>query len=773
MRRPPSDCRTTASRWSAPLNLLVALGIVVGLFVSGLLAPIDSEWTDRQFRLLGRDAASSDLVLVELDARSLHEIGVWPWPRSLHAKLIDNLLDAGAERIAFDIDLSAASTADEDRRLEATFARAGEAVILPTFLQAQTIDGQSTVAIAEPLPAFAQHSAKASINVAPEADGLVRRLSIAQAWPDGRAMPTMAAELAGVRSDSVSDFHLDFGLGVSAITRLSYLDVATGQFERAAVKGRKVIVSATAIELGDMIPVPIVRTMPGGHFQALAYESLTQGRALHIAHPTISLGLAALLMAGVCFAYRRLSTRGSLVVAVMTSLAMLVISGIVYLLWPVLLPVSASLVGIWLALLIALLRRIDLQALQLLMQSIRLRRSETTMAHVVENSFGGIITFDSGGLIETANAAACLLFGHDRAELIGQPIETLLTGLAPEHIDAASGIGLRESQGHRKTGAPFPVELALSRMELDGRITYIAVLQDITDRKRYEQGLVEAKQKAEEADRMKSAFLAQMSHELRTPLNAVMGFSEVIANELFGPAGAPQYKEYAADIYASGKHLLGIVTDILDISKLESGMYELEESEFELSGVFEAALKLIGHPARVTQTVRVALAPDLPRLRADARAVTQILVNLLSNAAKFSAADSAIDLSAERRASGAIRLIVRDRGIGMRPEDIPVALTPFRQIDSRIAREYEGTGLGLPIVAALMRLHGGRLEFESALGKGTSVIAEFPPERVVNASLPPAALAEAPTIARPGDPRPMPGNGSLKPPRLAKAGQAD
>jgi signal transduction histidine kinase len=230
---------------------------------------------------------------------------------------------------------------------------------------------------------------------------------------------------------------------------------------------------------------------------------------------------------------------------------------------------------------------------------------------------------------------------------------------------------------------------------------------------------------------MKSAFLAQMSHELRTPLNAIIGFSELISGEVLGPVGTAQYKEYALDIHTSGKHLLDIVTDILDLSKLEAGKYELQERELDVRSITDAALTMVGHPDRVSQAIHVALDPELPRLRADERAVKQILINLLSNAIKFSDKDSAVHVTASCPVGGPFRITVRDTGIGMRPEDIPIALAPFRQIDSRVARAYEGTGLGLSIVAALMKIHQGSLDIESEPGKGTSVTIEFPADRVV------------------------------------------
>lgn len=730
-------------RRGPPLATVAAVAIAAGLYFSGWLDTIESEWTDLRYRLFERPAATTDVVLVELDKRSLHELGVWPWPRSLHAKLIDNLVAAGATRIAFDIDVSSASKAEQDRQFEQSLARAGDIVILPAFLQREASGEDQRVVVSQPLPQFSRHTDIASINVMPSDDGLVRRTSRAQPWVDGTTMRSMAAELAGYEGDDTTELYVDFGITASSIPTISYLDVATGQFDATVVAGRKIIVSATAVELGDMVPVPNLRSMPGGLFQALAYQSLIQDRALSPVHPAIISSATVCLMIGACLLFWGRTWRRSLLVASTGTAIVLVISGGVYLLFPVLLPATPFILGLWLIFVASLVRRVDFQSFQILVQSARLRRSETTMFHVVENSFGGILTFGEDGRIETANAAAGRIFGYERAELVGLPLTALFPGVEICLSDVSGHHlvtrGLNEIEGRRKDSRAFPVELALSDMAIDGRVSYIAVLQDISERKRQEALLLDAKRRAEEADNMKSTFLAQMSHELRTPLNAVIGFSEIIAGEMFGPVGAIQYKEYASDIHSSGKHLLNIVNDILDLSKLQAGKYELQESEIEISSVIDAALMLIGHPSRTSQDLHLDVPADLPRVRADERAVTQILVNLLSNAAKFTARDGSIRVSVACGAGGALGITVRDTGIGMRPEDIPVALTPFRQIDSRIARNYEGTGLGLPIVAALMRLHSGELRIESEPGRGTSVTIMFPAERRV-----PKVLALAP-----------------------------
>jgi two-component system cell cycle sensor histidine kinase PleC len=253
-------------------------------------------------------------------------------------------------------------------------------------------------------------------------------------------------------------------------------------------------------------------------------------------------------------------------------------------------------------------------------------------------------------------------------------------------------------------------------------------------RRRFDEALLAEKQRAELASRSKSEFLANTSHELRTPLNAVLGFSELMRGEMLGPLGHPRYREFAADIHESGLHLLAVINDLLDLSRIEAGRLELQEEPVEVAELLNAVRRLIQQRADQAQlTLVVGSAEGLPRLRADRRALRQVLLNLLSNAIKFTPAAGQVALEAAREADGGISFLVRDTGIGIAVADIPKALEPFGQVDSSLARKYQGAGLGLPISQALVEQHGGRLELESAPGIGTTVRVRLPPERTLPA----------------------------------------
>ncbi len=263
---------------------------------------------------------------------------------------------------------------------------------------------------------------------------------------------------------------------------------------------------------------------------------------------------------------------------------------------------------------------------------------------------------------------------------------------------------------------------------------FIGIGRNVTKEREASTDLRQAKEDAEYANRTKSEFLATMSHELRTPLNAIIGFSEIIKSEAFGPAGNPTYKEYAKDINESGAHLLELINDILDLSKVEAGSMELSESDVSLNDVVPAVHVLVKERAQQAQVgLEFPMAPNLPTLRADERKLKQILVNLLSNAIKFTEAGGQVSLSVENSQAGVV-LKVTDTGIGIPAHAIGKALEPFGQVDNQLSRRFEGSGLGLPLAKSFTELHGGKLLIKSEVNHGTTVSVRLPAARTVGAT---------------------------------------
>jgi PAS domain S-box-containing protein len=338
------------------------------------------------------------------------------------------------------------------------------------------------------------------------------------------------------------------------------------------------------------------------------------------------------------------------------------------------------------------------------------------------------------------NPAFCQFMGRTEAELLGRTdfdvvpaeharvfrdvdMKVFADGIAHENEEAIANAG----------GTEFWIVTRKSIFELPGTGRYIiGVISDITHRKRMEIELWRAKVEAENANHSKSKFLANMSHELRTPLNAIIGFSEIIKDELFGSIEESRYRAYAEDIHRSGGHLLQLINDILDLTKIDSGKYKLRETDCDMQLAVSDVVHLMDDiVVRNGVTLENKTAPRLPLLFADERAVRQIVFNFLSNAAKFTPRGGRIEIAARQAADGSLEISVSDTGIGMAPEDIPRALSPFEQLEDSWDRRYEGSGLGLPLVNALLTQHEGRLEIISAPGQGTTVIARFPAHRTL------------------------------------------
>jgi PAS domain S-box-containing protein len=267
--------------------------------------------------------------------------------------------------------------------------------------------------------------------------------------------------------------------------------------------------------------------------------------------------------------------------------------------------------------------------------------------------------------------------------------------------------------------------------ETGRRVSAFGIIQDVTEQRERELQLSEAYLRADLASRAKSQFLATMSHELRTPLNAIIGFSEVMKAEMIGPLGAPDYKDYAADIHGSGTFLLAIINELLDLSLIDSGEMKLDESMVQIDKIAESSVSLLRAKA-LSKGVKLAQAAPCnpPLLRGDARRIKQAVVNLLTNAIKFTPSGGSVEISASWSDDG-MAVTVTDTGIGIAAEDLDRVMKPFVQVENWLARQHEGAGLGLAITKSICELHGGTLVLESTLGQGTVVRILLPADRIM------------------------------------------
>jgi PAS domain S-box-containing protein len=370
-------------------------------------------------------------------------------------------------------------------------------------------------------------------------------------------------------------------------------------------------------------------------------------------------------------------------------------------------------------------------------------REEAKMRWIIEGSAQGVVVRTNSALIYANESMARLVGYRSLSEMKRLHPSDIDSAIHPDDLPRLHAATRERTEGlgrvsvhkfrHRLKDGSYTWLEAISRfVEWNGAPAETSWVNDISDRVRAEEELIASKEVAECANRTKSEFLANMSHELRTPLNAILGFSEFMKKELGGPIGSAKYVEYAADIHDSGQHLFSIINDILDLARLEAGRLVLHESEICMSTLVPACLAIVHQRAdEAGVTIAVEMAANLPKLRADERAVKQILFNLLSNAIKFRPAPGQVTLLVQE-CDGRLCLIVRDTGIGMSESEIAIALQPFGQVDSQLARKHQGTGLGFPICESLMRLHGGALRIQSIPGQGTTTTASFPRERTVS-----------------------------------------
>jgi PAS domain S-box-containing protein len=379
------------------------------------------------------------------------------------------------------------------------------------------------------------------------------------------------------------------------------------------------------------------------------------------------------------------------------------------------------------------------RALELDLDASRKRLGE--LSSILDTATDGVVTLDERGRILSLNSAAEALFGYDQREVTGEIISMLFApeshAPAMDYLDGLKGGGVasvlndgREVVGMVRQGGRVPLFMTMGRIADGADAKFCAVLRDITAWKKAESELTEARKAAEQASAQKSDVLAKISHEIRTPLNAIIGFSEVMAEERFGPIGSERYKEYARDIRESGNYLISLVNDLLDLAKIEAGRLDLDFESVNLNDIANSAVSLLQpEAARNRVVLRTGLSTRLPPVVADERSLRQIVINLLSNAVKFTDSGGQVIVSTALGDKGEAILRVRDTGIGMTPDQLKLALEPFRQVSA--TRRGGGTGLGLPLTKALVEANRGAFQISSVPKEGTLAEVVFPPQRVL------------------------------------------
>ena len=370
-----------------------------------------------------------------------------------------------------------------------------------------------------------------------------------------------------------------------------------------------------------------------------------------------------------------------------------------------------------------------------------LRMQVEELHSILETATDGVVVIGADNEIRSLNRSASALFNYDEGEIRGKPFASLfahesqravldyLAGLSGHGVASVLNDG-REVIGREAGGGFIPLFMTMGR--LSSSSGYCAVIRDITQWKRTEEELRNAKRAAETANAHKTEFLARVSHEIRTPLNAIIGFSDMMASEHFGPIGTPRYIEYASDIGRSGRHVLDIVNDLLDISKIEAGEMELEFSAVDINEQVSEAVSLVQPQANGQRVIiRTSLSGAVPQVVADGRSIKQMALNILSNAIRFTPSGGQIVVSTAYESNGSVILRIRDTGIGMTRTELDQAMKPFRQVTTGARKRGDGTGLGLPLTKAMAEANRAQFSITSTPNEGTLVEVNFPSQRVL------------------------------------------
>jgi diguanylate cyclase (GGDEF)-like protein/PAS domain S-box-containing protein len=466
---------------------VVALAVFVlvwGLRATHQLQPLENAATDARARLLGHEVAS-DIVIVGIDAASLAEIDQFPWPRRHHAKLIEQITRTAPRSVFLDIDFSSQSNALDDALLDAALAKPRDyPITLPTFFQYAS-GSDSALVISNPLPRFARRTERAVVNGEPGKDGLTRTWR--NSWVrDGATLPTVIDPRHEL-SDS-QDVFIDFSISPTSFNYVSYADLLEGRVPRDVLAGKTVFVGGTALELGDMLSVPVYRSLPGIVVQALAAETVNQG-APHALPNWASLAMLALwaVLAGLLFAGKRGSRwLRNLAVLLLSIAAIATLAVLAFAYARLNLEIAAPTVLVTLLFVAATVRSLDTQTWRALSYAVGMRRRDALLKSVVQSSTDCIVCIDEAGIIKTANPAASRLFACAAYELVDEPIAKFITLLAGDgagaRLGALHGV-IRECDARTLNGEVFPVEISVSRVRLNTERLYTAIVRDIRERR--------------------------------------------------------------------------------------------------------------------------------------------------------------------------------------------------------------------------------------------------------------------------------------------------
>ena len=731
------------------------LCFVFAFAATGLNTHVGQKLIELRYQLFPHHA-SGKVVLVAIDAKSLQEKSNWPWKRSTHAELIKKLIAAEAGDIAFDIDFSAKTTPEEDKALQKALIAAKGTIILPSFKQLQKQSDflkhehkpthKHSIVYTNPLPMYLDHSWRASVNIFPRQKGIVHEVPYGH-MQEGDFIPSLSSILAGIYKQRDSEFHLDFSILASSIPTVSYIDVLNDKVRKDFFKGKKVIIGATAAELGDRFVVPSQGIISGPHLQALATETLLQNRKKTHAH-TEAIFLTVLLLVALILALSdKVNLAEKKYLFLLGSLSIELIA--LYLHQKANLLIDTSILHVCIIgyLVVTLLKEIDFKTMLSKQTHVELLNNKKIFEQVFKDSFTSTIITNKNGQIHFINAKALNLLninstlnykGLHFSEILPLEIVTATNQLISQQIDDttlhySSYADLITPEQPTKN-IEYIVSLSVLRDAMNNKKENIITFtfQDVTAKQQMEIAQKEATQAAINANKAKTEFLTTMSHELRTPLNSILGFSEIIQKQSLGPNQMDKYIDFASDIQNSGRQLLKVVNNILEVTKMESGSIQLHEEKCDLVHLIEDAMEETSYEFN-GESLNLSLnhSPTTPGLYADAGLCKKAICALISNAIKFSPTNEEVKITTSVTTQGEICISIADKGEGISMHEVENIFKPFYQIDSSKCRHYEGTGLGLTTANAYINLHKGRIKVDSELSRGTIMHIIFPSSRTI------------------------------------------
>ncbi len=724
-------------------SVILTTAFLVLAQVTGVIDGLDRYLDSKRFELAQRPA-TGQVVVIEIDPKSLRAIGVWPWPRRIHADLLDILVDAGFTEIAFDIDFSQSSTETDDAALERALEKAGGSVILPAFYQRDSARSLNPrVIMTKPLPRFADHSWTGIVNANIDENGETRSV-FNGIYSDDVYYPAMTEILTGSTSETSDRLSIDFSIHPDTVPRLSYSDVLNGAVNLADYAGAKIIIGASAIELQDRFNVPVYQVVSGPVLQALATESILQNRLVTRPGMAVKYGGAflvilifSILVPVAHWQQERFLFPGLIL---LVELSAIVLQGKI----AVSMPTAAWHICFVSFYVLSALRELDFREIKVGIANMKSRNTERVLSQIMADSFDGVIIAEHRGPILAMNPAGQrIIFGNQDEEMDVDSCtlaDILPDTFAPSVLtaveEATSGEPgkpvVREIEIHDDNKNAY-IELIATVSMLDGSPpTKIVTLtfRDVTQRRQAELVAEFAAKEAIAASQAKSNFLASVSHELRTPLNAIIGFSEIM-KATDPKIDISSYSDYADHIFESGSHLLGVVNSLIDVSRIEADGFELHEEMVDLQELVDSIGRIVsGWSNAQGKRITYNTGTENLSLICDRTTTRQMLLNLISNAAKFTGENGIIELRCRVRTNGDLEMVVSDNGVGIAPEDLENVTKPFFQVDAELARQHDGVGLGLAIVNGCARAHGGEFTVESVPRVGTKARIIFPRSRI-------------------------------------------